>query len=85
MRKTAQEQELREAMECLDSLYEAYSSDSWNDSVKDSYEKLLQQQTSYLSRAREQTREMNTHLADLEDIEELLRLAKDTCKQVEAL
>ena len=81
MKKTSKDLQLIEAKEAFEDLKQAYSSDSWNDSVKDSYGILLDQQSTVLERLSDYTEAMNDLVQDkdLQDIEELIELAKSLC------
>ncbi len=85
MRRTSLELELKEAKEALDSLKQAYSSDSWNDSVKESYGKLLTQQQGFLERLDDYVEAMRGTADDFESLEldKLVDLAKKACAQAE--
>lgn len=81
MKKTSKDLQLIEAKEAFEDLKQAYSSDSWNDSVKDSYGILLDQQSTVLERLSDYTEAMNDLVQDkdLQDIEALIELAKSLC------
>lgn len=79
MKKTSLELELNEAKQTLDSLNQAYSSDSWNDSVKESYKKLLEQQKSYLDSLMEY-KDFLRDAVSFDDVDKLVDLAKNVCR-----
>lgn len=83
MKKTSLELQLIEVSEAFEALKQAYSTDSWSDSVKESYGRLLDQQEIVLEKLNDYTEAKRGLVqdVDLEDVDKLIQLAKGVCDQ----